>query len=522
MFYSASSVETAVFRERIPFYISNIEKKTSFSCTNVINILKGFTQYKEGEPSELLKQKLTQWVKMYAAAEPITSPGDAFQILKHSEGVIACDDETLLRLLRACSAGVYNLMDGEKTDFAELCKKSKFARILREAGSARPSTEAGPARPSTEAGSARPLGEQRPARHSTEAGSARHSTEAGSARPLREQRPARPSTEQGPARPSTEQGPARPSTEHGPARPSSPSSEISNVVTNQQIIATHNIFQILLDEQSRGKNGLAGVHWNLTLGSDNLQPASQKTDVVVNVNTGNDKDRGWCAGLCGISCCGILTTASVATVVSMLTAAYLWDRNPATIFESVKTAGSTFASGTRASGGSNNTQEKKQNAGDPNKSKWGEENEGLNNTEEQEYNPGGPRERRLCEEIPTPTLTSNSTSNSTSTSTPPKISPSRKPRNSISPDTIKIWDCWLDPDSECVNLQVQAVNEQVQEMFGMIKSVGKTVRYPIAASGFAATFMILFMTMMTNGSLRPFNPGQTASAGSRNCGTSSF
>ncbi len=121
-------------RSRIPHYITKIQEITNFSCGNVIHILEGFTNYKDENPIESLKQKLTEWVEKNASEGLITSPRDAFQILKHLEGVIECDDDTLCRLLRACNAGVESFLPQEKTDFAVFCQKSKIAKKFERDG----------------------------------------------------------------------------------------------------------------------------------------------------------------------------------------------------------------------------------------------------------------------------------------------------------------------------------------------------------------------------------------------------
>ena len=117
--------------------------------------------------------------------------------------------------------------------------------------------------------------------------------------------------------------------------------------------------------------------------------------------------------------------------------------------------GSKIVSGKWVSGGSNNTEEQKQNAGDPNKRKGGEQNEGPNNTEEQKHNAGeeneGPTPTSTATKNPTSTETTTTTTTSTLTST------SNKTPTSTSTYIIKTdWECFVDPelnDAQCHALQ---------------------------------------------------------------------
>jgi hypothetical protein len=113
--------------------IGKIEQQTTFSCDDVINILKGFQNYKEQKPSGALKQKLTRWVKTYG--EHINRTSQMFQILKYSDGVI--DAGTLRPLLRACGEGRDNLLLDDQTEFDAICKLPRFAEFLPEPSFAR-------------------------------------------------------------------------------------------------------------------------------------------------------------------------------------------------------------------------------------------------------------------------------------------------------------------------------------------------------------------------------------------------
>ena len=505
MFYNTSDSEV---RSRIPFYITKIQNKTNFSCGNVIHILKGFTKYKDEKPSESLKQTLTQWVETYASAELITSPRDAFQILQHLEGVIECDDETLRRLLRACSAGVESFLPQENTDFNVFCQKSKIAQILRGMG------------------------------------------------------PARPSTEQRPAGPLTVRRPTRP---HPPPRSEISENRGGRLVSNQEVQQLCNIMgqvlktgisdnTLLLTEPEEQK-----ILWELRLSNfEKEKPPDISIHNNNNNNGGGGWGGGWGGGVCCISCGGMVATASVATVVAMMTAAYLYDRSPNYIFESVmKKVGSRMLNG-KWPDGSNNAEEPKQNAGDPNKRKGGEENEGPNKGEGGEENEGeenegeenegeenegeenegpqkrkegeeneGPRKRKEGEEIPTPTSTANETTASTETTTSTKkktvwgcfVGRAREcvTETPTSHTKKNYWDCFDAPDSECVDEQIQYVDEQiqyggeqiqeqVQEMYNILRYTGSSIRRYTEnhVTGFFLTFMILFGHYMANGTLKPF------------------
>ena len=478
-------------RSRIPFYIKQFQEKTNFSCGNVIDILTGFTHYKDEKPIESLKQNLTRWVENNAS---ITSPRDAFQILQHLEGVIECDDETLRQLLRACSAGVESFLPQEKTDFAVFCQNSKIAQILRGMG------------------------------------------------------PARPSTEQRPAGPLTVRRPARP---HPPPRSEISENRGGRLVSNQEVQQLCNIMgqvlktgisdnTLLLTEPEEQK-----ILWELRLSNFEKE---KPPDISIH-NNNNNGGGGWGGGVCCISCGGMVATASFSIVVSMMAAAYLHDRNPYYIFNSaIQKVGSRMLRG-HWPDVSNNAEEPKQNAGDPNKRKGGEENEGPNKGEGGEENEGeeneeeeneGPQKRKEGEEIPTPTSTANETTASTETTTSTKkktvwgcfVGRAREcvTETPTSHTKKNYWDCFDAPDSECVDQQIQYVDEQiqyggeqiqeqVQEMYNILKYTGSSVRRytETHVTGFFLSFMILFGHYMANGTLKPFNPfaGQNSVANSR-------
>ena len=185
-------------------------------------------------------------------------------------------------------------MPQEKTDFAVFCENSKIARILRGVGPARPSTE---------------------------------------------QRPARPLTERSRERPSTEQSAARPLTERSSVLPNTPpSGEISEIgnggaqlVPNHAVQQMYNILEGLIKTVTPKDNhivkaeALGDLYIDLRVSSHAPEPPNftQNTNVG-----GGGWGGGWGGGVCCIACGGMLATASVSIVVSMMTAAYFFDRSP--------------------------------------------------------------------------------------------------------------------------------------------------------------------------------------------------
>jgi hypothetical protein len=500
--------------------IGKIEQQTTFSCDDVINILKGFRNYKEQKPSEALKQKLTRWVRTYGEKH-IESACDAFQILKYSDGVI--DAGTLRPLLHACRERRENLLDTEKPEFDAICKHRRFA----ENSSFTPN--------STE--QSQPLRQESEKSEISEDDTSRSHAAAG-----REPRENDPGEIFDHMRNMPEEllQDAFPKKSKPRVRQESGESEIREVLTSgpqeatvskQEVLRMYEMMEELVEKSRAG--GGDGLQTSATGGGDGLQTpqgykmvekkriikegkngakngakhGAKKMDVHDkylealiaslagqkqptfnihnhggtaaggnaaggNATAGNGQaGRSWCGGLFYCSLCGMGTTASAAAVI--LAAAYLYFKNPLAIFESIPDVvleSLKKSGGVWASGGSNITnKEHKKNVRVPDETK-GEHTHTDKKETKGEHTHTDQNETKGEREI-----------------------------HGFEP-AMRELDCFAEPNSECVSRQVQEVFKAIKfGTAGLRKVVGPEM-------GFERGFWIIVMSLISGGSFNSIRP----------------
>jgi hypothetical protein len=446
--------------------IGEIEQQKTFSCDDVINILKGFQIYKENKPSAALRQKLTRWVETYGKKH-IDIARDAFQILKYSEGVI--DAGTLQPLLRACRERRENLLDEEKLEFDAICRHQRFAEYSSFTPNSTEQSE---------------ISEDNTSR--SRAAAQREPRENDLVRTFNHER----------------------NMPNALFQDAFPIPNSNPPVSNQAVLRTHKMMKGLFDKNQAG--GGDGLQTSATGGGDGLQTSatgrgdvkntedrlfdvigqladalkkqSPDTNVSVNVTggsatAGNDPTgRSWCGGLFYCSLCGMGTTATAA--VAILTAAYIYLQNPLAIFETIPDVvleSLKKSGGAWASGDSNITnKERKHNVRDTDERKGGE------HTGEYETKGG------------------EHTGEDTTSET-------KGGREIYGFElAMRELDCFAEPNSECVNRQVQyAFNTIKFGVAGLRKVAGP-------AMGFERGFWIVVIGLISGGSFNSIRPMATA------------